>query len=249
MQFTRQSISPGDPVSATPVDDNFAALETILDANIDSDNLHAEAVRQANIYPKAVDTAQIADSAIEALQIATGAVGEDELASDAVTRMKIKSGEVIHDKLGDDSVDANNYVDGSVGLAALAANVVYASRRITKNDIASGQSQANIFSFTYDPSDDCYLVIGGYLNILGANAGATGFHCHAVVTDGTTPFPIMASAPDLHGWANIPLFGIYSLSAAGGSATYHVDVYADSGAISVTPTNWVSACTAFLLPR
>lgn len=103
--------APAQVHSGDEVEANFQSVKTVLNGNVDTDNL----------ADGAVSTEKIEASAITAALILDGAVGSDELAAGAVTATKLGTGAVTSTVLGAQAVTEAKaeYTVASSGLKVL----------------------------------------------------------------------------------------------------------------------------------
>ncbi len=106
---------------ATKVMENFTAIVSEVNGNIDAVNLGALAVETAKIAALAVTAAKLATDAVETLKIKDANVTAAKLATDSVETLKIKDLNVTTAKLAADAVDKTKIAADAAG-AGIAQN-------------------------------------------------------------------------------------------------------------------------------
>ncbi|KKK73869.1 hypothetical protein LCGC14_2889490 [marine sediment metagenome] len=119
---------------ATKVMENFTAIVSEVNGNIDAVNLGALAVETAKIAALAVTAAKLATDAVETLKIkdanvtlakmAVNSVDSDQYVDGSIDKVHLAADIIDGTKIGDDVLDSEHYVAGSIDAEHLASDAV-----------------------------------------------------------------------------------------------------------------------------
>ena len=119
---------------ATKVMENFTAIVSEVNGNIDAVNLGALAVETAKIAALAVTAAKLATDAVETLKIkdanvtlakmAANSVDSDQYVDGSIDKVHLAADIIDGTKIGDDVLDSEHYVAGSIDAEHLASDAV-----------------------------------------------------------------------------------------------------------------------------
>ena len=116
--FTNGTIANG-----TQVNKNFDDLYTLVNGNLDANNIKDGAAIAAKLATDSVETVKIKDANVTAAKLATDSVETVKIKDGAVTTDKILNGAVTPAKLATDSVETVKIKDANVTAAKLASDI------------------------------------------------------------------------------------------------------------------------------
>ena len=136
------TIQNAQVTDATKVMENFTAIVSEVNGNIDAVNLGALAVETAKIAALAVTAAKLATDAVETLKIKDANVTAAKIATDAVETLKIKDANVTTAKIANLNVTAGKLAADAVETAKIkdinVTTAKIANENVTLAKIARG---------------------------------------------------------------------------------------------------------------
>ena len=234
--ITRTTLSTGDIPTAAEWNTQFDTAYNVINGNLDSTNLAANAVTTSEITDSNVTTAKIADLNVTTAKINT----------DAVTTVKILDDNVTTAKILDANVTTAKIADSNVTLAKMASDTlpVFESKALS-SDLTSDQTMSDM-TFTVT-SGASYLVtcqVFFDIDITLGDGGAT-----VSVMDGATVIGVMTHqhTTGSHRRSDI-LSSTYLVEMAGTSLTFVASSLSASANINGDGTKDQTFATVMSMP-
>src|SRR6056300_952374 len=147
---TPNNIADGNVINASDLDGEFDAIQTAFNGStghshdgttgegpqIDTSGLADNAVTTAKITDSNVTTAKIADANVTLAKMAANSVDSDQYVDGSIDRVHLAADIVDGTKIADDSIDSEHYVDGSIDTAHIADDAVTSAKLDTNIQIA-----------------------------------------------------------------------------------------------------------------
>ena len=160
---------------------NTVFSEDIVNGEVKTADIAANAVRSARIDADAVDGSKVLDGSLSAADLGTdsvgpgqiqqGGVGSDEIATGAVNAQEIADNTIDSGEIINDSLFASDLASGSVGGSELASNAVtggdVASNSLTLADLLGADASGHV-SLSGVPNGRCSNIT---MNVSGAQVG------------------------------------------------------------------------------
>src|SRR6056300_1404351 len=125
---TPNNIADGNVINASDLDGEFDAVQAAFNGSTghshDGTTGEGPQIATAGLADNAVTTAKITDANVTTAKMAANSVDSDQYVDGSIDRVHLAADIVDGTKIADDSIDSEHYVDGSIDRVHLAADIV-----------------------------------------------------------------------------------------------------------------------------
>ena len=148
---TPNNIADGNVINASDLDGEFDAIQTAFNGSTghshDGTTGEGPQIATAGLADNAVTTAKITDANVTLAKMAANSVDSDQYVDGSIDRVHLAADIVDGTKIADDSIDSEHYVDGSIDTAHIANDAVTGDKLANNIQIAGTLGVTGVSSF------------------------------------------------------------------------------------------------------
>ena len=148
---TPNNIADGNVINASDLDGEFDAIQTAFNGSTghshDGTTGEGPQIATGGLADNAVTTAKITDANVTLAKMAANSVDSDQYVDGSIDRVHLAADIVDGTKIADDSIDSEHYVDGSIDTAHIADDAVTSAKLDTNIQIAGTLGVTGVSSF------------------------------------------------------------------------------------------------------
>src|SRR6056300_1242129 len=148
---TANNIADGNVINASDLDGEFDAVQAAFNGTTghshDGTSGEGPQIAAGGIASDAVTTAKILNANVTLAKMAANSVDSDQYVDGSIDRVHLAADIVDGTKIADDSIDSEHYVDGSIDTAHIADDAVTSAKLDTNIQIAGTLGVTGVSSF------------------------------------------------------------------------------------------------------
>ena len=184
----------GPQIAAGGIASNAVTTAKILDANVTTAKIADSNVTTAKIADSNVTTAKIANANVTLAKMAANSIDSNQYVDGSIDRVHLAADIVDGTKIADDSINSEHYVDGSIDTAHIANDAVTLGTKTSGNYVAAGATSGTGISGSVSSEGGTFTVTS---NATNANTAST-----IVARDGSGNFSAGTITANLTGTAS-----------------------------------------------
>jgi len=195
---TSNNIADGNVINASDLDGEFDAVQAAFNGTTghshDGTSGEGPQIAAGGIASDAVTTAKILNANVTLAKMAANSVDSDQYVDGSIDRVHLAADIVDGTKIADDSIDSEHYVDGSIDTAHIANDAVTLGTKTSGNYVAAGATSGTGISGSVSSEGGTFTVTS---NATNANTAST-----IVARDGSGNFSAGTITASLTGTAS-----------------------------------------------